>query len=280
MVKIEPITFTDADSDLAILQELHRSNGPYTTTSYYVVSASATPNSSDGNTSVPQSLTFQLSLKHNLPQKTGGNRIPDRTELELYKTFLSHSVSFKAIAADNSSKIVAMIVASIELWNKTVKVWEFIVDRRHQRSGIGQNLLDAVIRTACAKEIDRVVCETQNNNYPALQFYFKNGFSLDAVDTSFYHANDLERQDVAVFMKLKVRGKESEENETAVITSEKVPLSIDDCVNEICPNSGKPVSADSLTVYKGRIVGFCNSLCRDEFDNALAVFDTAISAKF
>ena len=48
---------------------------------------------------------------------------------------------------------------------------------------------------------------------------------------------------------------------------------LEDCVNEICPWSGKPVSADSLTYYRGRVVGFCNPGCRDKFEKATRSFD-------
>jgi hypothetical protein len=36
-------------------------------------------------------------------------------------------------------------------------------------------------------------------------------------------------------------------------------------VNKTCPRSGKPISSDSLTLYKGYLVGFCNTNCRDDF---------------
>ena len=48
------------------------------------------------------------------------------------------------------------------------------------------------------------------------------------------------------------------------------------CVNRTCPWSGKPVSADSLTLYRGQVVGFCNTGCRDKFDAAARTFDAAI----
>ncbi len=50
------------------------------------------------------------------------------------------------------------------------------------------------------------------------------------------------------------------------------------CVNAHCPWSGKRVSPDSLTLYRGRVVGFCNSGCRDKFEAAVTVFDAAMSA--
>ena len=36
-------------------------------------------------------------------------------------------------------------------------------------------------------------------------------------------------------------------------------------INNYCPRSGKPVQGDSLTAYKGYVVGFCNPGCRDDF---------------
>ena len=53
-------------------------------------------------------------------------------------------------------------------------------------------------------------------------------------------------------------------------------LRLEDCVNELCPWSGDPVSADSLTLYKGKVVGFCNPGCRDKFDTAARAFDVAL----
>ncbi len=49
-------------------------------------------------------------------------------------------------------------------------------------------------------------------------------------------------------------------------------LKLEDCVNEICPWSGDPVSADSLTLLDGEVVGFCNPGCRDKFEKAIQHF--------
>ena len=56
-------------------------------------------------------------------------------------------------------------------------------------------------------------------------------------------------------------------------------LHLEDCVNQVCPWSGKPVSADSLTIYNGAVVGFCNTGCRDKFEAATRAFDAKIEGK-
>jgi hypothetical protein len=54
-------------------------------------------------------------------------------------------------------------------------------------------------------------------------------------------------------------------------------LRIEDAVNETCPWSGKPIAADSLTLYRGEVVGFCNSGCRDKFEAAIEHFEKALA---
>jgi hypothetical protein len=53
-------------------------------------------------------------------------------------------------------------------------------------------------------------------------------------------------------------------------------LKVEDAINNVCPWSGKPISPDSLTRYRGAVVGFCNPGCRDKFDRAVTLFDTAL----
>lgn len=50
-----------------------------------------------------------------------------------------------------------------------------------------------------------------------------------------------------------------------------------DCVNTHCPWSGKPVEADSLTMFEGYVVGFCNPGCRDKFASDPESFPEAVS---
>jgi len=53
-------------------------------------------------------------------------------------------------------------------------------------------------------------------------------------------------------------------------------LKIEDCINDNCPWSGRPVSANALMFYRGKIVGFCNPECRDMFLKASAKLDELI----
>ena len=56
-------------------------------------------------------------------------------------------------------------------------------------------------------------------------------------------------------------------------------LHIEDAINETCPWSGKPISADSLTLYNGAVVGVCNPDCRDKLAKAVRSFEAALQAR-
>jgi ribosomal protein S18 acetylase RimI-like enzyme len=46
-----------------------------------------------------------------------------------------------------------------------------------------------------------IVLETQTTNVPAIAFYRACGYALQGIDLSFYGNDDLQRGEVAVFMK-------------------------------------------------------------------------------
>ena len=56
-------------------------------------------------------------------------------------------------------------------------------------------------------------------------------------------------------------------------------LSLSDAINPACPWSGKPIRADSLTLYREALVGFCNPGCRDKFEAATTLFDGALAER-
>ena len=57
----------------------------------------------------------------------------------------------------------------------------------------------------------------------------------------------------------------SAEVATATPAADAATLRLADAINRYCPRSGKPVVAQALTRYRGLVVGFCNTHCRDDF---------------
>ena len=56
-------------------------------------------------------------------------------------------------------------------------------------------------------------------------------------------------------------------------------LRLEDAINETCPWSAKPIAGDSLTLYKGRVVGFCNPGCKTKFEAAVEHFEAALATR-
>lgn len=65
----------------------------------------------------------------------------------------------------------------------------------------------------------------------------------------------------------------------ADVGSSSPRLALADAINATCPWSGKEVAADSLTLYNGAVVGFCNTGCRDRFAAAVAHFEAGLQER-
>jgi ribosomal protein S18 acetylase RimI-like enzyme len=74
----------------------------------------------------------------------------------------------------------------------------------HRGAGIGRQLMQVVLANARRVGCRVVVCETQNTNVPAIDFYRKVGFEIDAIDLSYYSNHDVHDGEVAIFMKYKL----------------------------------------------------------------------------
>lgn len=53
-------------------------------------------------------------------------------------------------------------------------------------------------------------------------------------------------------------------------------LLLGDCINDVCPVSGRPIAADALMLYRGHVVGFADRSLRDAFRATLVAVETAI----
>lgn len=107
-------------------------------------------------------------------------------------------------AAYDHGQMVGLILAEAQDWNRSLWVWEFDVAESHRRQGIGRRLISHVAESAVQGGLRVLVCETQNTNLPAIDFYRSLGFELDGIDLSYYTNQDVTEGEVAFFMKLKL----------------------------------------------------------------------------
>lgn len=109
-----------------------------------------------------------------------------------------------SLGAYDGSKLIGIAIAEQRDWNKSLWVWEFHIDAEYQGKGAGTKLMNALTKKAIKAELRVIVCETQNTNVPAIQFYRKLGFEIEGVDLSYYTNKDVEEGEVAIFMKKKL----------------------------------------------------------------------------
>ncbi len=109
-----------------------------------------------------------------------------------------------SLAAYDGDQMVGIAITEQRRWNRSLWVWEFHVAEAYRGRGIGTRLMQAVIETARQAGLRVVALETQSSNVPAIRFYRKCGFVIDGLDLSFYTNDDVQKDEVAVFMKNKL----------------------------------------------------------------------------
>ncbi len=101
-------------------------------------------------------------------------------------------------------RLVGFLLAEPRAWNRSVWVWEVGVAASHRRRGVATRLVAELARRASAAGLRTLVCETQTTNAPAIDFYRATGFRVEGIDVSYYSNEDLEKGEVAIFMKLRI----------------------------------------------------------------------------
>src|SRR5262249_55920874 len=95
--------------------------------------------------------------------------------------------------------LVGFAAARHETWNRRVVVLHLYVAAGHRGRGIGRALIDHLDGFARTVGARCLWLETQNVNYPAIQFYRRLGFRLCGLDESFYDPAGPAAGEVALF---------------------------------------------------------------------------------
>lgn len=101
-------------------------------------------------------------------------------------------------------QIAGAVLLNVEPWRSVAKIEDIIVGRQFRRFGIGSLLLNCASDWARNRGCWAIVLETQNVNYPAIQFYLRNGLDVWSVHRHFYPPGPVEHE-VAIFMGKKLR---------------------------------------------------------------------------
>ncbi len=91
-----------------------------------------------------------------------------------------------AFVAELDGEIAGFAQVEPAAWNGRSTVSHLYVSARARGKGLGGALVDALAEHAKAAHTRCLWVETQNVNYPAIQFYLAHGFYLCGFDESFY----------------------------------------------------------------------------------------------
>ena len=133
----------------------------------------------------------------------------------LYKSFREYEHRLEEVESRLSSveggyvalaggQIAGVVLLNVEQWRSVARIEDIIVGRQFRRYGIGSLLLNCASDWARNRGCWAIVLETQNVNYPAIQFYLRNGFKAWSVHQHFYPPGPVEHE-VAIFMGKRLR---------------------------------------------------------------------------
>lgn len=102
--------------------------------------------------------------------------------------------------ADLSGEEAAIMVIQQMEWNNTLLIHDLYVDDRFKKNGIGRSLIEVAKKRAIELGVRAITLETQTSNYPAIQFYLKNGFELIGFNLLSYSNEDVKKNEVRIEM--------------------------------------------------------------------------------
>lgn len=132
----------------------------------------------------------------------------------LYKDYRGYEVALAEVEAKlhridggyvalADGQVAGAILLNVEDWRLVAKIEDLIVGRQFRRYGIGSLLLNCACDWARNNSCWAILLETQNVNYPAIQFYLRNGLEVWSINQHFYPPGSVEHE-VAIFMGKKV----------------------------------------------------------------------------
>jgi ribosomal protein S18 acetylase RimI-like enzyme len=180
MIEYKTLTHFEAD-------DFRRLNQGYTSSEKYFVKKSETI----------ETTVLSLHLM-TLEQPYIKRGITDETDIQRLPQVISQGLS---LGAYDGNQIVGLALVEAQHWNRSLWVWQFEVQQAYRRQGIGRQLMESLAEKTRQAGLRIIVCETQNTNVPAINFYRKASFSVEGIDLSYYTNNDIDDFEVAIFMK-------------------------------------------------------------------------------
>ena len=149
-----------------------------------------------GNIPQESSFAFELVETHVDPPHYHDYREYEGT-LSGVETRLRHTGGGYIAFADG--QVAGAILLDVEEWRSVARISDLLVGRQFRRYGIGSLMISCASDWARKHNCWAIILETQNINYPAIQFYLRNGLEIWSIQRHFYPPG-LSEHEVAIFM--------------------------------------------------------------------------------
>lgn len=103
------------------------------------------------------------------------------------------------VVAESDGRPLGFVAAGFESWNRRAVIWGLYVCAQHRGFGIGRALVKSAEEFAVASGARCLWLETQNINYPAIQFYRNLGFRWCGLDESLFDPDGPAANEVALY---------------------------------------------------------------------------------
>lgn len=125
--------------------------------------------------------------------------VPFEKNLE-EEIFDSHKEGSEVYVSEHDGEETGIIVIQHMEWNNTLLIHDLYIDKRFKRKGIGSALITVAQKRAREMGVRMIVLETQTSNYPAIQFYLKEGFQMIGFNLNSYSNEDVKNNEVRLEM--------------------------------------------------------------------------------
>jgi GNAT superfamily N-acetyltransferase len=184
-------------------QSLHELDNSFETDRIYTLRVRGQPGQGNGDPGMVDkpALAFELT--------------ETAVEPPLYKDYCKYENSLEDVEAKlgkiaggyvafADDQVAGVVLLNVEEWRLVARIEDLIVGRQFRRYGIGSLLLNCAFDWARKHGCWAILLETQNVNYPAIQFYLRNGLKVWSIHRHFYPPGPVEHE-VAIFMGKKLR---------------------------------------------------------------------------
>lgn len=195
-INVRSVSVTDAPA-------LHQLDYSFETERIYTLRVGGALAQSDGSPHAPgkPALAFELWEIPVEPSLYKSYCEYDRTLAEVEAKLTSIDGGYVALVGEQAAGVVLL---NFEQWRSVARIEDIIVGRQFRRYGIGSLLLNCASDWARNRGCWAIVLETQNVNYPAIQFYLRNGLEVWSIHHHFYPPGSVEHE-VAIFMGKKLK---------------------------------------------------------------------------